>query len=824
MKKYTVIALLLIISMTISFAAITSTYGATTYTKKTYAFIGATPNPVGVGMETLLHIGISDELMDVSHGWEGLTATITRPDNTTETLGPFRTDSTGGTGAIYVPTMIGTYYLQTHFPAQWYNWTARAQHPAADIWFEATSSEKLALNVTEEPSPIYPGVPLPTEYWSRPIDSQLHEWYQISNSWTMTPDNLYAKYNQGPESSHILWRTPLMMGGLAGGEEEKYNFNVGGGGQSPWPNSVILGGIHIYNRFYSAGERNVVAVDVHTGEELWVRNNSAVSFGQRFRFDAANQHATFMYWWRTVGTTWEAYDPLTGRYVWSVTNVPSGTTVVGPRGDFYRYVINLEQGTAALWNMTAVVTYGGGGSWNPSGQYNGTRGAPAAGLSPPAQLWAWNTTLPTGLPGTVRKIYHDDIMLGYYRGGPVLTRVEAGPTLNDPPFYAWAVSLKPESRGQLLWNRTYKLPSGNLTLSFGATCDIDRVWTVRCKEERSHRGFDLDTGEPLWGPTPSQGYLDMYGMQNQLAYGKLISNGYGGIVYAYNARTGALEWTYEVEDRYNTVLWGNQWPIRTAFITDGKIYLTHGEHSPVAPLMRDAPFICLDAETGEEVWSINGAFRGAEWGGRAIIGDSVMVVWDSFDNMIYGVAKGPSFTSVTASPKVSVHGSSVLLEGTVIDVSPGMNEVAMKMRFPNGVPAVSDESMSDWMKYVYKQFPRPTNTAGVEVTIDVLDANGNYRNIGTAISDSSGMFRHAWRPDIEGTYTVIATFAGSKSYWPSYAQTAFVIDPATTTPATTQPIIPVSSADMYLLPGIITIIVAIVIVGALIMLMLRKRP
>jgi hypothetical protein len=108
----------------------------------------------------------------------------------------------------------------------------------------------------------------------------------------------------------------------------------------------------------------------------------------------------------------------------------------------------------------------------------------------------------------------------------------------------------------------------------------------------------------------------------------------------------------------------------------------------------------------------------------------------------------------------------------------------MQLRFPNGVAAVSDESMSAWMLYVYKQFEQPTAT-GVPVTISVVDANGNYRTIGTATSDATGQFSFSWQPDIAGLYTVIATFDGSNAYYSSYAETSFSADEAAATPAPT---------------------------------------
>ena len=77
-------------------------------------------------------------------------------------------------------------------------------------------------------------------------------------------------------------------------------------------------------------------------------------------------------------------------------------------------------------------------------------------------------------------------------------------------------------------------------------------------------------------------------------------------------------------------------------------------------------------------------------------------------------------------------------------------------------------------------------------------------------------------PDIPGKYTVYAQFAGSESYWPSQATTAFAVDEAPEpTPAPTES--PPSMVEQYFLPAVIAIIVVIIIIGALIMLMVRKK-
>ena len=88
----------------------------------TYAYIGATPNPVGVGQETLLHIGIMQQLSSTAQSWEGLWVTVQHPDGSIEKIDNngqgFKTDSTGGTGYSYVANEEGEYILQTHFPEQ----------------------------------------------------------------------------------------------------------------------------------------------------------------------------------------------------------------------------------------------------------------------------------------------------------------------------------------------------------------------------------------------------------------------------------------------------------------------------------------------------------------------------------------------------------------------------------------------------------------------------------------------------------------------------------------------------------------------------------
>ena len=83
--------------------------------------------------------------------------------------------------------------------------------------------------VQDEPAPTYPEAQLPTDLWTRPIESQNREWSVIAGSWlglgggshgvgSYGPNGPFAPYTQAPETAHIVWVKEIAFGGLAGGE------------------------------------------------------------------------------------------------------------------------------------------------------------------------------------------------------------------------------------------------------------------------------------------------------------------------------------------------------------------------------------------------------------------------------------------------------------------------------------------------------------------------------------------------------------------------------------------------------------------------------
>ena len=141
------ISVFLMFAMAISLVALPNANAQTA--TKTYAFIGATPNPVGVGQQVLLHVGISQQTFTTYQSWTGLSVTITDPDGHETTIDDLTTDATGGTGTNFTPDTVGTYELQSHFPAQSLDIYTFWGTIAGSQDFAASDSDVLELVVQE---------------------------------------------------------------------------------------------------------------------------------------------------------------------------------------------------------------------------------------------------------------------------------------------------------------------------------------------------------------------------------------------------------------------------------------------------------------------------------------------------------------------------------------------------------------------------------------------------------------------------------------------------------------------------------------------------
>jgi hypothetical protein len=803
----------------------------------TWAYISVSPNPVGVG-QTVLVIFWVDKIPYTANGPYGdrftFTVEVTKPDGSKETRGPFTSDPVGGGYTTYTPDQVGTYYFQAFFPEQ--KIENKNPHPTFTQYeafvndtVKASTSKKTSLTVQQDSLLELPAAELPTGYWTRPVDASLREWNSISGNWLNDGrDNFYTT---GPKTAHIVWTKPQDFGGLTGGEFGSIGYYEGSSYESKWrPVSIIQGRLYYRTaRSDQPASQGTMVVDLRTGEEIMFLNRTLVDSGLIYNIETPNQHGTIAVLWGSVGTevrsveltydpaTKVIYDPFTGELLTVYTNVPRGSSAVGPMGELLIYTLDLTAGWMTCWNSTAMdellLGLGSGTEmwqWRPVGKtVNATTG------------YEWNVTIPKGLDG-IDPVLNAE---GYHRAESRTTVladriiggsgfVSYGRSAEHGQFTVWALSLLPGQEGQLLWKKDLSLPQSNMTLQWGDMSLEEGVFVLKGKEILQWIGYDIDTGEQIWITTEPEDDFMMYSRGSKIYNGKLYSYGYAGL-YCYDVQTGRHLWTWrtdpcELESAYQ------YWPLSRMAVADGKLYLTTGEHSHTQPLYRGWSMYCVDAETGKGLWNITGVW------GSPILADGYLISLNGMDNRIYSFGKGPTATTVEA-PLTSVpKGSSVVIQGTVIDKSAGATTTDMMARYPNGLPAIADVDMTEWMEHVYKQHELPMNAQGVPVTIDAIDPNGNFVHIATVTSDMSGLYSYMWTPEKEGKYTLIATFEGSDSYFASYAETAVAVGPAA---APSGPIEPEPTEAPFITTEIAILIAAVIVALAVIVgfWIIRKR-
>jgi hypothetical protein len=325
---------------------------------------------------------------------------------------------------------------------------------------------------------------------------------------------------------------------------------------------------------------------------------------------------------------------------------------------------------------------------------------------------------------------------------------------------------------------------------------VDGVFCWFKQETREWFGYDSRTGRQLWGPTVA--YENPWGMFSStssgngamspnIAYGKLYTDAYDGMLRAIDIRTGQILWAYHSGNSGLETPYGS-YPLTSGMfaIADNKVYVATGEHSPNQPMWRGSRMHAVNASTGEGIWNVLG------WYETPIIADGYMVAFNNYDSQLYAFGKGLSSTTVSAPQTEIPSKAKVLLQGTVTDQSPGDTCLGIPAA---GTPAISDSSMSPWMEYLYMQKPKPTNATGVAVHLTAIDPNGNLQDIGTVTSDSDGTYAINWVPPVPGIYKVKAEFAGSESYFSSYGTTHFLVGEApaaavTPTPSPSTPVTP----------------------------------
>ena len=844
------------------------------YNIDTWAFLAVEPSPVGINQPVFVSMWI-DKVPPGATGpwgprWHGFMVGITKPDGSKASLGPYNSDSVGGAWLQYTPDQLGTYQFVFSFPGQTVANENPSPYPAlagqayiGDIYTASTS--KVVTLIVQQAQIVaqYGAASLPTEYWTRPINSMNREWASIGGNWlgiratSFGNTGMYSNtgnfmpYSTAPNSAHVVWTKPIAFGGQIGGEfgsEDLALYATGTAYEAKF-GAVIINGILYYTEVPGAATNrgDLKAVDMRTGEDIWTLpmrgEYDTLRVGMVYNFITGDQYGAHAYLFTSStdqlgfytntkeAPRWSMYEAMTGEWILDIANQSAGTLSTGPNGEILSYSTSGNKLT--MWNASKCIQEG---SWGQVFR-----------IYTPLEIWRppqnatidWNKGIEWSKPldtvYSVTTISEDVVLLSASLGGAF--GVPGG------SHTGWRQDVGYNAKtGALLWgpiNRTLTPWTADVLGAAG-----EGVYVEYTRQTLQMNAYNIQTGVKMWTSAPEDnvwGYYD-YAHGQVVAYGNVYSWGLGGSVYCYDVKTGGRKWSWSPGKAGFDTPYG-VWPLGTwgnhHILADGKLYVRSG-HDYTPPVWKGAELYCIDAYTGTEIW------RSLSFDivGSPALHDGYMLWLNGYDNQIYCYSKGPSAIDVSASPKVSVQGSSVLIEGMVTDESPGTKETLLTARFPNGVPAISDEDQSNWMEYLYQQQPKPTDAVGVQVHLTAVDPNGNTQDIGNATSDAMGLYKIMWTPPVPGAYTIVATFAGSDSYYSSSAETALGVSETSAAPSTSPsqtaiptPTITVAptataspspapqpeagpSTDMYVIAAAAAVIIAAVAAAAV---FLRKR-
>jgi hypothetical protein len=850
----------------------------------TYAYINVAPNPIGVGQTVNVNFFLSVPIQSAEDP-VNMTVKITDPTGNIETKGPLTGDETGGGHFDFVPDKVGNWTFQFFYGGQvtgsssvmGFGYAGLVELPSQSTIYT------LVVQATPVTQTLYPTTPLPTSYWQTPVSAEnVQNWYAIMGPWLGTggyynQSSQYNPYTESVLSGHVIWTKPWcpggVVGGTAGGTETTGSY-WSTRQYEPQYSPVIIDG-RMYSTWYpettgySAG---IVCTNLYTGQTQFIINTTnPLAFGMVTEYQTPNMYGVIgPYIWTTGNlpgivnapgaTQYNMYSAFTGEYVLSVVNGASMVKSPDANGNLIGYYINSTVGTMNIYNpagypfgpptLKETVTITAGNPvlccfnmtqalWDSGNTFEW--GPTQNGVIEFGLGVMWAEPIPTQINGVP---INPPLALGMSGSFPETVLTGNAVVLSSGVIHGGAqqpgylvIASMDQTTGAVLFCKNYTYPEYQSLLPF--TNDnfqvINGLLVFTNTGNWISDAIDLATGTKAWETTLKTPYGDgtpniytYLGGLNFLAQAndRLVFYSLGGDIWAINATNGKQLWYTNT-----TTLFGNPgtetpygvwplwaWPGVQCYSNDVAYMAMGHEYDP--PLFHGAQLLAINMTNGKLIWSELGFYDVS-----LSIAYGTVLSLNCYDNQIYAFAKGPSQTTVTAPDIGVTTATPITITGTVMDISPGTKQSAVALNFPNGVPCVSDASESHFMEYVYQQQPVPTDVTGVPVTLTETDHNGNTYTIGTTTSDSSGTWAYNWTPPISGNYTIVATFAGSNSYYGSCAEThIYASSPAATAAPTASPPTGLASTSTVEY-GIVAVIIVIIIgIAVLAVLMLRKRP
>ena len=506
------------------------------WTFPSYSYVVPAPDPIGVGQTGAIVMWVDYPLPSAvttndirRHNY---TLTITKPDGQIESHYWARdtpdADTTGIQYFQYTPDQVGTYILDFHYGGQVYTWSGTYQD---DIYLPSSRTVNWTVQQEQLPAPITT-YPLPTEYWTHPIEGQNTDWWLISSNWLGSPQilNRFQPYGSAPNSAHVMWSKSIQEGGVVGGmlgpsaDEPVKTYYMGGSYNVRYSNALIMNGKLYYELPYgnSGSGGGYVCDDLRTGAELWRINTTQVgvgatatnlvpSFGWLESFDDGNQHGALPNGLLVASasttisgvsyTNWYGYDPDSGvRTAMNITNVPTGTSVAGPKGSILRLCL-VNYGTTSApnwyfqeWNSTKLVaTIGGIGE---SGWYTSTINASNPTATHPLYDYNKSITLMNGASWSINGF-------STFNGYCLLTQGAFGGRADTYYGGNWyganltCISTKPDNWGTVLWSKYFPAPPGNVTRDLVAIDQENSVLIFEDRELLTHTAYSMVDGSFL---------------------------------------------------------------------------------------------------------------------------------------------------------------------------------------------------------------------------------------------------------------------------------------------------------------------------------------
>ncbi len=771
-----VASIALFLMLTIS-ALIVALPAASAQKETTTAYLSIRPNPIGVGQELLInawttptpHLNLSAPLFPGLNFFSGdhrfnNMIYATDPDGQTTELGPFESYGEGTFWTVFVPDKVG-------------EWTIRYTWPGDEDFTGSETETKLV--VQQDPIPSWPETAFPTtESWDWPVTPDNREWANyIGGYWEPTTGegrgydssgsraNPYAK---APNSAHILWKLPSPSG-IAGLVGQPY------GQLQTYTTSVAAINVVMYGRGYYQTGGNIHCVDIRTGEELWCVPGSytlgTIDMAPQF-LGAPSAQPVLLY----LGERIVKYDALTGAKILDVEGPPKGMDlnfagISGYKAFQYPYAYYAQ----ALGTITPT-TYVGAVQGYQILKVDTT------GTATDVQdRIMWNVTYPTSALDVGVVIQNNALVIAFFD--------DYGETASFDL-----------TTGAVLWHKSiddFEQKPEAVTSGYG-----NYYHSVR---NRHFVARDARTGNIVWTSEQTDypwGGFFSYG--EACAYNMVYGLSYAG-VYAFNVENGDIEWHYSAGDSgmetpYSTYPFGSADPI----VADGKVFAPNTEHTPTF-YYRGYRLHAINAYDGTGIWSIAGYYS------CNAVAEGTLFATNTYDGCSYAFAKGETATTVSVQNDLVAKGETILIKGTVMDMSPAQE----------GTAAISDASMSDWMEYLHMDQPLPMDATGVAVSVNAIDPTGAYITIGTATSNTDGEYALLFTPTLEGTYNIVAYFEGSESYYASHDTTYLGVGPAA---ATGGPIEPEAEAPLISTEvAIIAAVAVVAVIGIAAYWILKKR-